>query len=70
MAAPAESSPYELKRNTTPRVRAEAGHVVVRLELVALRDPLDTLDLEIVLTGGYAQQLGFSLFEAAKNLER
>jgi hypothetical protein len=50
-------------------VRAEAGHVVVRLELVAMRDPLDILDLEVILPGDFAEQLGFSLLDAVRKLE-
>ena len=68
MTVPAGQSQFDLKPHTTPRVRAEAGHVVVRLELVSLRDPLAVLDLEVVLAKDYAEQLGFSLFEAAKKL--
>jgi hypothetical protein len=68
MADPTGQVPYELKPQTTPRVRAEAGHIVVRLELVSMRDPFDVLDLEIALAGEYGAQLGFSLLEAAKKL--
>jgi hypothetical protein len=68
MASPTEPPPYELRPQTYPTVRAEAGHVVVRLELKSLRDPLDTLLLEIVLEGQYAATLGFSMIENAKKL--
>jgi hypothetical protein len=58
----------ELKRQTLPRVRAEAGSVVVRLELASLRDPSDVLDIEVVLAADIAATLGFELLENAKKL--
>jgi hypothetical protein len=57
-----------LAPQTLPRVRAEAGHVVVRLELASLRDPLDVFDLELVLRPGIAGPLGLDLLDAAKKL--
>jgi hypothetical protein len=68
MINPKVESPFELRPRTTPRVRAEAGHVVVTLELKSLRDPLDIRDLEIVLEGRYAATSGFELIENAKKL--
>jgi hypothetical protein len=68
MINPIGEVPYGLKQGTTPRVRAEAGHVIVRLELASLRDRADVLDLEIVLEGQYAATLGFELIESAKKL--
>jgi hypothetical protein len=41
----------ELKPQTIPRVRAENGCVRVRLELVALNDPSQVQDIELVLDG-------------------
>jgi hypothetical protein len=61
-------APFELKKQTLPRVRAEAGHVVVRLEVVSMRDPLDKMDFELVLAKDYAEQLGFELLSAAQKL--
>ena len=68
MTNPKEGPPYELRSRTFPTVRAEAGHVIVRLELVSLRDPLDVQDVQIHLTGEYAATLGFCLIENAKKL--
>lgn len=65
---PSTESPYELKRQTHPRVRAEAGHVVVRLELSSLRYPSDVLDIEILFAADIAATLGFELLEKAKKL--
>jgi hypothetical protein len=59
---------FGLQPQTVPRVRAEAGHVIVRLELVSLRDPLDVRDMEIALSDQYASKLGFELIENAKKL--
>ena len=57
-----------LKKQTLPRVRAEAGAVVVRLELASLRDPLDVIDIEIALPPEIAEQLGWELIENTKKL--
>jgi hypothetical protein len=65
---PEERGTFELKQRTVPRVRAEAGHVVVRLELVSMRDPLDKIDFELALAPGYAEALGFELLSASKKL--
>jgi hypothetical protein len=65
---PKAEPPFELRPLTLPRVRAEAGHVVVRLELRSLRDVLDVRDMELVLEGKYAAALGFELIENAKKL--
>lgn len=62
-------SPYGLKQSTHPRVRAEAGHVVVRLELSSVRDPSDRLDIEVVFPPEMAATLGFELLEASKKLQ-
>lgn len=62
-------SPYALKQSTHPRVRAEAGHVVVRLELSSVRDPSDRLDIEVVFPPEMAATLGFELLEASKKLQ-
>jgi hypothetical protein len=68
MSNPKAKSLFELVPQTTPRVRAEAGHVVARFQLKNLRDPADVLDLEIILAGQYAAMLGFHLIENAKKL--
>ena len=59
---------FGLRPRSRPRARAEAGHVIVRLELVSLRDPLDIRDIEIALSDQYASTLGFDLIENAKKL--
>jgi hypothetical protein len=63
-----EQTQYELKPQTTPRVRAEGGHVIVTLELVSLQDRADTLYFELVLHPGYAEQLAFSLQEKSRKI--
>jgi len=68
MADQIEPFRRELKRRTLPRVRAEAGHVIVRLELASLRDPLDVLDIEVAFAADIAATLGFELIEHAKKL--
>jgi len=68
MASQEAGSPYDLRQGTFPRVDAEAGHVVVRLELVSLRDPLDIQDIQLILDGNSAALLGFEMIEAAKKL--
>jgi hypothetical protein len=61
-------SPYDLRKGTFPTVRAEAGHVVLRLELASLRDQQDVHLVEIILEGRYAANLGFEMIEATKKL--
>lgn len=61
-------SPYDLREGTFPTVRAEAGHVVLRLELASLRDRMDVQLVEIVLEGQYAANLAFEMIEATKKL--
>lgn len=68
VSQPSAESPYELKPQTLPRMRAEAGHVVVRLELSSLRYPSEKLDIEVLLAADIAATLGFELLEKAKNL--
>jgi hypothetical protein len=68
MANPKVEPPVELRQPTTPRVRAEAGHVVVTLELRSLHDPADKRDLELVLEGQTAATLGFELISASQKL--
>lgn len=64
----AVEQPFGLKRSTLPRVRAEAGHAVVTLELTSLRDPADKLHIDVCLPADIAQTLGFELLEAARKL--
>jgi hypothetical protein len=68
MNPPSEKPPYGLKPQTTPRVRAEAGHVIVRLELVSLRDRTDVLDIEVLYAPEIAATLGFELIAGAQKL--
>jgi hypothetical protein len=63
-----DTKQYGLQPQTTPRARAEGGHVIVRLELVSLYDPRNVQDIEIVLSGQYAATLGLELAENAKKL--
>jgi len=69
MTNPKAGSPFGLWQQTLPRVRAEAGHVIVRLELVSLRDRTDVFDIEIVLEPGVSAPLGFELIEATKKIQ-
>jgi hypothetical protein len=68
MANPEAGSPFGLQKQTLPRVRAEAGHVIVRLELVSLRDLLEVFDFELVLPPEIAGPLGLDLLDATKKL--
>ena len=68
MTNPKVPQRVELAPQTTPRVRVEAGHVMVTLELKSLRDPLDVLYTELVLEGGYAATLGAELISSAQKL--
>jgi hypothetical protein len=68
MSDPIETAPFGLKTKTVPRVRAEAGHVIVRLEIVSLRDSADMRDFELVLVREYAAMLGFELVDAARKI--
>jgi hypothetical protein len=68
MINPKDDSPFALKPQTLPRVRVERGAVIVRLELVSLRDHLDVRDIELVLPRDIALTLGQELVEAARKL--
>jgi hypothetical protein len=68
MPSPKVEPSFELRPLTTPRVRAEAGRVVVRLELASLRDPSDIRDIEIALSDQYAAILGHELILSAQKL--
>jgi hypothetical protein len=63
------ASRYGLTPRTTPRVRAEAGHVIVRLESASLRDRTDVLDIELVLPPEIAGPLGLDLLDATQNVK-
>ncbi len=54
----------ELRLKKEPRVRAEAGHVVVRLELIAIRDSSQVQDIELVLEGKCAIQFATEMLDA------
>jgi hypothetical protein len=60
--------PFELIAQTSPRVSAEADHVVVWLEVKSLTDPSDHRNLKIALDSRSAATLGFELIENAKEL--
>jgi hypothetical protein len=68
MANPKVEPLFELRPRTIPKVRAKDGHVVIRLELKTLENPLDIRDIEITLSGRSARQLGSELIENAKKL--
>jgi hypothetical protein len=68
MTNPKEKPPFELMPQTTPRVRAEWGRVVVALELKSLQDPLDVRDMEIALSGQYAAALAVELIYSAQKV--
>jgi hypothetical protein len=68
MANPKAGSPFELVPQTTPKVRVEAGRVVVTLELMSLRDWADIHDIEVTLSGQYAAILGHELILNAQKL--
>ena len=50
---------YQLHQDTLPRVRAEDGRVVVRLELSSTVDPTDRPDIELV----FGADIAFDLAE-------
>ena len=68
MANPKAHSQYQLNRKTTPRVYAEGGRVMVRLELASVADQTDRLDVELVLEVDSALLLGQELVWAAQKL--
>jgi hypothetical protein len=68
MPNPKDEQPFELAPQTTPRVRAEWGRVIVALELKSLSDPLDVRDIEIALSGQYAATLGAELISSAQKV--
>jgi hypothetical protein len=69
VVADSEGEPlFQLKLEAAPRVRAEAGHVIVTLELVSVQDPSDIQELELILEGQYAATLGVKLLENVNKL--
>ena len=68
MVNPTEPKQVELKPQTAPRVRAEAGRVVVRFELASIADVGYIQDIELVLTPKNAAELGVELTTAAQTL--
>jgi hypothetical protein len=68
MVNPQAESPFYLRPQTTPRVRAEEGAVIARLELLSRDGKKPDLDIEIVLEASLAKQFGWTLVEAAKKL--
>ncbi len=69
MVNPTGQTQVGLKPQTIPRVRAEAGRVYVRLELVGLQAPSPIWDMELVLEGLYASVLASELAAAARKLD-
>ena len=61
MVNPANAQRVELKQQTAPRVRAEAGRVLVTLELASVADVGYPQDIELVLTPKNAAVLGAEL---------
>ena len=61
MVNPANAQRVELKQQTVPRVRAEAGRVLVTLELASVADVGCPQDIELVLTPKNAAELGAEL---------
>ena len=68
MTNPKDNSQYQIDPRTTPRVRAEARRVIVRLELISLVDHNDRRDVELVLEADIALTLGKELELAAKKI--
>jgi hypothetical protein len=68
MANPKVAQLVELVPQTIPRVRAEWGRVIVRLELKSLVDPLEMKDIEIALSGQYAAALAVELIASAQKV--
>ena len=61
MVNPANAQRVELKQQTVPRVRTEAGRVLVTLELASVADAGYAQDIELVLTPKNAAVLGAEL---------
>jgi hypothetical protein len=66
MVSPTGREQFELKPQTTPRVRVEGGVVYARLELSRLNETRGHWDVEILLPPKIANELGAELLEAAK----
>jgi hypothetical protein len=63
-----DASPFGPRPQTRPKVRAEAGHVVVMLELISLRDPTDVREIELVLPPEIAGPFGLDLVDATQRI--
>ena len=68
MVNPTNAQRVELKQQTVPRVRAEGGRVLVRLELVSVADVGYAQDIELVLTPKNAAVLGAELAIAIQKI--
>ena len=68
MSNPKDNLQYQIPPQTTPRVRAEAGRVIVRLELVSLVDRNERVDFELVLEANIASILGRELQRSAQKI--
>jgi hypothetical protein len=68
MVNPTEPKQIELKPQTTRRVRAELGRVVVRFELASAANVGSIQHIELVLTPRNAAELGVELTTAAQKL--
>jgi hypothetical protein len=64
MVSQKAESPIELRLQKDPRVRAEAGHIILRLELIAIRDSSQVQDIELVLERKCATQLATTMLDA------
>jgi hypothetical protein len=58
---------FELRQDPPANVRAEGGHVIVRLKTTSMPD-LAKKDFELVLTKKFAKSLGWELLRAAQQL--
>ena len=61
MVNPTNAQRVELKQQTVPKVRTEAGRVLIRLELASVADVGCPQDIELVLTPKNAAVLGAEL---------
>jgi hypothetical protein len=68
MITPQAPAPYGLTIRTIPRVRAEEGEIIVRLELTARDGSGQRLDLEAFLDPLQAKTLGMTLIGTADKI--
>lgn len=70
MIRPKDGSTYQRATTRLPRVRAEAGRVVVTLDIISVADPLDRPSVELLLEADIAQTLAAELVRAARLIEK